>query len=87
MIVVHVLGLLHGCGVMARHLVGNIMSLEVYSARREQSIEYLIRPFWAITFDATQLAAVHWPFLCSGGSWSRRITVCACSSVQYAVDQ
>ncbi|OLP83241.1 Pentatricopeptide repeat-containing protein [Symbiodinium microadriaticum] len=33
MIVVHVLGLLYGFGVMARHLVGIIMALEAYSAR------------------------------------------------------
>ena len=37
MIVVHVLGLLYGFGVMARHLVGNIMSLEAYSARWERA--------------------------------------------------
>ena len=70
MIVVHVLGLLYGFGVMVRHLVGNIMSLEAYSARWEQSIEYLIRPFWAITFDATNLL-LFTGRLCAGGSWKQ----------------
>ena len=70
MIVVHVLGLLYGFGVMARHLVGNIMALEAYSARWEQSIEYLIRPFWAITFDATNLL-LFTGRLCAGGSWKQ----------------
>ncbi|CAE7488571.1 unnamed protein product [Symbiodinium sp. CCMP2456] len=70
MIVVHVLGLLYGFGVMARHLVGNIMSLEAYSARWEQSIEYLIRPFWAITFDATNLLLFTGRF-CAGDSWKQ----------------
>ncbi|CAE6919914.1 unnamed protein product [Symbiodinium sp. CCMP2592] len=70
MIVVHVLGLLYGFGVMVRHLVGNIMSLEAYSARWAQSIEYLIRPFWAITFDATNLL-LFTGHLCAGGSWKQ----------------
>eukprot|EP00439_Symbiodinium_sp_Y106_P083536 s813_g23.t1 len=70
MIVVHVLGLLYGFGVMARHLVGNIMSLEAYSGRWEQSIEHLIRPFWAITFDATNLL-LFTGRLCAGGSWKQ----------------
>ena len=72
MIVMHVLGLLYGFGVMARHvnLVSNIMSLEAYSARWEHSIEYLIRPFWAITFDATNLL-LFTGRLCAAGSWKQ----------------
>ncbi|CAE7223433.1 unnamed protein product [Symbiodinium natans] len=70
MIAVHVLGLVYDFGVMVRHLVGNIMSLEPYSARWEQSIEYLIRPFWAITFDATNLL-MFTGRLCAEASWKQ----------------
>ncbi|CAE7629084.1 unnamed protein product [Symbiodinium sp. CCMP2592] len=85
MIVVHVLGLLYGIGVMARHLVGNIMSLEAYSAPCALGTEHRVLDPAVLGHHLRrhQFAAVHWPL--GRGRLVEADGLCACASDQYAV--